>query len=582
MKKNLKLMLAMMIAAFMLASCSDVPSPYSLFAGNDDEIEGASGSGTLEDPFNVPGVLNYIKTLEAGAQSDVIYVKGIVSSLVEGQNYDAGYGNGTFYISIDGEPRNQFEVYRALYLENQQYVDGPIANIGDEVIICGKVTMHGTTPETVDKEAYLYSINGMTHYESIVHGSAENPLTVAQATEIIQTLDNNTSAGNGYVKGIVCKVDQFTASSGKLTYYISADGKNTNAIQVYKGLGLEKAAFKAQTDLTVGDEVVVFGPLYKYVNGNTGATTIEINDGNYLISLKKSEGGGGSGETATPSGDGTVNNPYNAAAAIQAVKDLTWTSNTEYQTTDNVYIKGKVVSISQNYDYQTFGTATYYIADEGSEGTQFQIYRSLYLNNVTWTSGAGDVLKVGDKVVVYGKLMNYGGDTPETVQNASYLYSLNSGDTGGGDTGGDAIEMTKSVNDLTVTFTAPNTSGGNTVTYDLTTCGLAHQAANPSFTIDNATFSFEKNTGNNNAIYWKTGDYDEFRLYAQNKLVITGTANIAKVEFTCTKNGSNNATGNAQSYATVSGKTFTFVNDWTSASSGTQCRIKTIKITYAQ
>lgn len=508
MKKNLKLMLAMMIAAFMLASCSDVPSPYSLFAGNDDEIEGASGSGTLEDPFNVPGVLNYIKTLEAGAQSDVIYVKGIVSRLVEGQNYDAGYGNGTFYISIDGEPRNQFEVYRALYLENQQYVDGPIANIGDEVIICGKVTMHGTTPETVDKEAYLYSINGMTHYESIVHGSAENPLTVAQATEIIQTLDNNTSAGNGYVKGIVCKVDQFTASSGKLTYYISADGKNTNAIQVYKGLGLEKAAFKAQTDLTVGDEVVVFGPLYKYVNGNTGATTIEINDGNYLISLKKSEGGGGSGETATPSGDGTVNNPYNAAAAIQAVKDLTWTSNTEYQTTDNVYIKGKVVSISQNYDYQTFGTATYYIADEGSEGTQFQIYRSLYLNNVTWTSGAGDVLKVGDKVVVYGKLMNYGGNTPETVQNASYLYSLNSGDTGGGDTGGGE----QGGDGTSVSF---NTNAG-TQTWAAATDGT--YGAGFSTTVQGLTIGYYKHTSTSNPV---APNDSHVRIYKNSVLSIT-------------------------------------------------------------
>ena len=33
--------------------------------------------------------------------------------------------------------------------------------------------------------------------------------------------------------------------------------------------------------------------------------------------------------------------------------------------------------------------------------------------------------EVGDDVIIYGKLMNYKGNTPETVANKSYLYSLN-------------------------------------------------------------------------------------------------------------------------------------------------------------
>lgn len=54
MKKILKSMLAVMIAAFTLASCSDVPSPYGLFFNESGEIEGAEGSGTIDDPYNVP------------------------------------------------------------------------------------------------------------------------------------------------------------------------------------------------------------------------------------------------------------------------------------------------------------------------------------------------------------------------------------------------------------------------------------------------------------------------------------------------------------------------------------------------
>ena len=566
MKKILRSMLAMMIATFTLASCSDVPSPYGLFTSGDEELEGATGTGTLDDPFNVPGVLNYIKTLPAGTQSDVVYVKGFVSALVDGQNYDAGFGNGTFFISADGNAKNQFEVYRALYLENQPYVDGPIANLGDEVIICGKVTMHGSTPETVDKEAYLYSINGTTHYDARIFGTAEEPLSVADALTIINGLENGETIGKGYVKGIVCQAPS-NISAGKLTYYISDDGKSSNSLQVYKGLGLNQAKFSAVGDLAVGDEVVIFGPMTRYSNGNP-----ELNDGNYLISLKKGEGGGGEEETI-----GTKDSPKTVAEAITLINAL----GDKETSQQKAYVKGKVVKVTTNQtNFEKYGNLNYFISDDGQDANTIQVYGGDGLNGDKFQSITD--IKQGDEVIVYGnlyKFVNNSGITPEITN--SYLVALNDSE-GGGEQGGEATQMTKNVNDLTITFTTTGISEGNTVTYDLTTCGLEHQAANPSFTLNEVNFSFEKNTGNNNAIYWKTGDYNEFRMYAQNKLVITGTANIAKVEFTCTKNGSNNATGNAQSYATVSGKTFTFVNDWTAASSGTQCRIKTIKITYAK
>ena len=566
MKKILRSMLAMMIATFTLASCSDVPSPYGLFTSGDEELEGATGTGTLDDPFNVPGVLNYIKTLPAGTQSDVVYVKGFVSALVDGQNYDAGFGNGTFFISADGNAKNQFEVYRALYLENQPYVDGPIANLGDEVIICGKVTMHGSTPETVEKEAYLYSINGTTHYDARIFGTAEEPLSVADALTIINGLENGETIGKGYVKGIVCQAPS-NISAGKLTYYISDDGKSSNSLQVYKGLGLNQAKFSAVSDLAVGDEVVIFGPMTRYSNGNP-----ELNDGNYLISLKKGEGGGGEEETI-----GTKDSPKTVAEAITLINAL----GDRETSQQKAYVKGKVVKVTTNQtNFEKYGNLNYFISDDGQDANTIQVYGGDGLNGDKFQSITD--IKQGDEVIVYGnlyKFVNNSGITPEITN--SYLVALNDSEGGGGE-GGEATQMTKNVNDLTITFTTTGISEGNTVTYDLTTCGLEHQAANPSFTLNEVNFSFEKNTGNNNAIYWKTGDYNEFRMYAQNKLVITGTANIAKVEFTCTKNGSNNATGNAQSYATVSGKTFTFVNDWTAASSGTQCRIKTIKITYAK
>lgn len=581
MKKILKSMLAIMIAAFTLASCSDVPSPYGLFFNESGEIEGAEGSGTIDDPYNVPAVINLVMKLGSDISSDEpVYIKGIVSQLVEGQNYDAGYGNGTFYISLDGTGKNQFYVYRALYLENKSYTAGPVANIGDEVVICGKVVLHsGNTPETVEKEAYLYSINGETSYDMPEFGTKDNPLSVADALEIIENLENNETAGNAYVKGKISKVDAF--SSGKITYYISDNGQNSKTIQCYKGLGLNKAKFAAQSDLAAGDEVVVYGPLTKYVN-NSGYVTPELNDGNYLISLNK-----GSGPDVPTETIGTKDNPKTVAEALQLINALPDGGKSELKA----FVKGKVVVVTTNQaNFEKYGNLVYKISADGSDNNTITVYSGDGLNGDKFKSITD--LGAGDEVIVFGTLYKYaknGSVTPE-IDSGNYLVYLKKADgtviDGGGSGGGgdtpSSGNMTKSVNDLIVTFTAPNATGGSTVEYDLTTCGLTHQTTNPSFQINGVTFAFDKNTGNTNAIYWKTGDYDEFRLYAQNKLTITGTSNIAKVVFQCTKNGSNNAVGNEQSYASVSGKTFTFVNDWTAPSSGTQCRIKKISITYAK
>ena len=179
--------------------------------------------------------------------------------------------------------------------------------------------------------------------------------------------------------------------------------------------------------------MVICGKLMNY-RGNTPET---VAGKAYLYSLNgTSEGGGNDGGgseggddsgAGTPSGSGTLESPYNAAAAVNAVKDLTWTSNTEYETTEEVYVKGKICEIANKGTYGesgTYGNATFFISDDGSTtGTKFQVYRALYLGNKKYESGTD--IKVGDVVIIKGQLMNYRGDTPETVSGKAYLYSLN-------------------------------------------------------------------------------------------------------------------------------------------------------------
>lgn len=128
-----------------------------------------------------------------------------------------------------------------------------------------------------------------------------------------------------------------------------------------------------------------------------------------------------------PTGSGTADDPYNVAAALLATKSLSGDN-----TTDQIYVKGRVKEIS-NIETEQYGNANYYITDDGNN--QIYIFQSYYLGNRKFT--ANDRLVVGDTVVVCGKFYNYvrGNDTiPETVgRGSSYIYSLN-GKTEGGDT----------------------------------------------------------------------------------------------------------------------------------------------------
>ena len=124
---------------------------------------------------------------------------------------------------------------------------------------------------------------------------------------------------------------------------------------------------------------------------------------------------------------GTLNNPYTPAEAAAAVAGLSWTSNSEYESTDEVYVKGKICKIASKGTYTeggTYGNASFYLSADGTGDGEFYVFRALYLGNVKFEAGKTDIA-VGDEVIVCGKLMNYQGNTPETVSGKAYLYSLN-------------------------------------------------------------------------------------------------------------------------------------------------------------
>jgi len=270
-------------------------------------------------------------------------------------------------------------------------------------------------------------------------GTQADPYNVAAAIEFAEKLQvGEESQQDIYIKGKVASIrENYTAQYGNATFYISDDGTSKVTFTVYRALYLGNKKYTSGDLLKEGDEVIVCGKVTNY-NG-----TLETQQNKaFLYSLNgKSEGGGG-GSTGTPKGSGTLDDPYNPAGAANAVKNLTWTSNDVYDTTGDVYVKGKISRIADKGTFTeggTYGNASFYISEDGTENGEFYCYRVLYLGNKKFEAGKTDI-KVGDEVIICGQLMNYRGNTPETVAGKAYLYSLNGNTEGGGGGGGSTGE----------------------------------------------------------------------------------------------------------------------------------------------
>lgn len=86
----------------------------------------------------------------------------------------------------------------------------------------------------------------------------------------------------------------------------------------------------------------------------------------------------------------------------------------------NVYVKGQITNIEE-VDTEQYGNATYDISDDATAANKLTVFRGYFYDNKHFTSN--DQIKVGDVVVVYGKLINYKNITPQVTY--SSIYSLN-------------------------------------------------------------------------------------------------------------------------------------------------------------
>ncbi len=588
-------MMAMAISALTFTACEDVPEPYPTptptnNGGNNGQGEGtATGDGTLENPFNSVAAAKAAKELGSGNVSEqMYYIKGKVVSIATDRNgnvlnFDQGtYGNASFYISDDGTETGQFYCYRVLYLGNKKWTQGAgdILKVGDEVIVCAKLTLYNTTPETQQNEGFLYSLNGKsegggTEGVATGDGSLENPFNSVAATNEAKKLASGAVSNKAYyIKGKVVSIatdkngnvlnfDQGTY--GNASFYISDDGTETGQFYCYRVLylGNKKWAQGAGDILKVGDEVIVCAKLTMY---NTTPET-QQNEG-YLYSLNGKTEGGGGGDTPAADAKAVTVAEFNAAAESNDV----W-----YQLT------GTVKNLKDGDKYGNFdledATGSVYVygllSEKGGAKQQFQdLVAAKGITNGCTLTIIGTRGSYNDKI---------------EVTNA-YFVSIEGGDTPGGGGGGDT----------------PGGQGGEvsgaSISIAAADFGFEDKGAATQKTLSDGTkIVFDKGEGSTAPAYYG-GSYASVRIYAKNTVTITASKKIVKIEIETTDpSGSTKYNGNDMAYAdggskvsikkesdtkvsfsNLSASTVKIVNDHSEAKGGTQLRIKTLTITYAE
>lgn len=378
--------------------------------------------------------------------------------------------------------------------------------------------------------------------------------------------------------------DAASAENAPTNILVAASADETN---VNNCMPIQLPAGAIRTALNLKDnpgnlkqEVILCGNIEKYF-GETGLKSVA-----YAKIGNKEYGTKPDGSTTTPdtptTGKGSASDPYTVAEAIAAIK--------AGAPTYEVYLTG-IVSEVDFYNVQ-YKSLSYYISDDG-KSKDMQVYSGKGLNGADFTSK--DDLKVGQKVTIKGiiKAFNKNGTDIMEVDKNSTIVKIEGEGTGGEvtpkpdtpDTGNGKITFAD--DHRTLTLENSNATAGESVSFDFTAQNYENQTDMTTIKLsDGTTITFDANGETNGSKYYTSGT--AVRVYKNNKIIIKGTKEIAKIIFHCnapyTKNGETvNCDGNETATINFSGKTATYTNVFTGTTGGgVQLRFSSIEIVYAK
>lgn len=235
-------------------------------------------------------------------------------------------------------------------------------------------------------------------YTIVAHAGTEaDPYTVADARAAI---DAGTGINNVYATGIVSKVGSYNSKYQSITYWISADGKETSdQLEVYSGKGINGADFSSIDDILVGDVVTVYGNLKKFND------TYEFDLNNQLVSLTRPE---------KPAVTVSFNEPTTTVNISETVKNVA-TANVEDVTVVYSSSDESIATVNEEGVVTGVAAGTAIITASIAEAADYNVTKASYTITVsdpnppvveTFTfAKVEDVstLAEGDKIIIVGE-----------------------------------------------------------------------------------------------------------------------------------------------------------------------------------
>jgi len=261
--------------------------------------------------------------------------------------------------------------------------------------------------------------------ETIV-SSKDAPFTVEEAMKDLSA----GKSGNYWVKGFivgyipannsVISATEFCASdtaaqTNLVLASTAAETATDNCMAIQLPSGDVRTALNVKANPSnIGKEVLLYGSLATYCGapGLKSVSYCEIDGKSYGTEPGKET------PLGEAKGTGTAADPFNISAAIAKCQ-----ATGETATADKYYVKGIVKSVNTGGISQ-YGNINVDMVDDPNNSNVFTAYQILSFNGEKFTSD--DVVKVGDTIVVYGNLVNYKGNTPETSgKGSANLVSVN-------------------------------------------------------------------------------------------------------------------------------------------------------------
>lgn len=283
------------------------------FAGNDTYnpasasytltvINSNENDGSLEKPFTVA------EARENTPTTSEVYIKGIVSAFYADDIISDG-NNYRYYISDDGTTTDQLLVYKGKNLNNEAFVNADDIEIGDHVIIYGKLTTYNKDSE-IDAGNYIYSTDHKNREDAglVVEEDFEMEVTTTKPVEDVYEMDSDgevtitsdneavVKVENGLLKALsvgkavitvsVAKTETYKAASANFTVKVRAE---TAVEPEGQGAGSSSSYFVKVTstdDITNGNYLIVYesSSFNDVFNGNL--ETLDAEDNGFSVTIE--------------------------------------------------------------------------------------------------------------------------------------------------------------------------------------------------------------------------------------------------------------------------------------------------------